>query len=236
MHQPVRWFSGPLPRVLAALLVTLVARPAMQARQQPDQAASPPTSETGRTVRDGVYTSEQAMRGQAVAENHCFECHGERLQGIEGPELAGSAFLATWRPRTLDALLRKMVEMPKDRAETVTDRERVDALAYILQANGFPAGMTELPEDRAALARIAIGSAADSRAPGALVKATGCLTAAPGDQWLLTGPERFQLMNVFPRPTAHVGRTVVVTGFFTPGPAGDSLNVISIEGTGRACD
>ncbi|MBI4487062.1 MAG: c-type cytochrome, partial [Acidobacteria bacterium] len=42
-----------------------------------------------RSVSDGVYTAEQAQRGQALYKTQCLACHGDKLQGVVGPMLAG---------------------------------------------------------------------------------------------------------------------------------------------------
>jgi len=34
-----------------------------------------------RTVWDGIYTDEQATRGEALYGEHCVRCHGATLQG-----------------------------------------------------------------------------------------------------------------------------------------------------------
>jgi mono/diheme cytochrome c family protein len=214
----------------------VLARPAARAQDQPPPRPAAPAAQARTSVTDGVYTSEQAMRGQAIVESHCTECHGETLRGLEGPELVGRLFIASWNALTLGDLFRKTTEMPKDGVGRVTDRERIDAIAYLLQANGFPPGASELASDRDLLGRIAMGSTTNGPIPGAMVKATGCLTSGPGNQWVLTGEQPLRLMNVFPRPTAHVGKMVLVTGLFVRAPVGDALNVVSIEGAGRPCE
>ena len=41
-------------------------------------------------VWDGVYTKEQADKGQALYKQHCGTCHGDALEGIEmAPALTG---------------------------------------------------------------------------------------------------------------------------------------------------
>jgi hypothetical protein len=125
--------------------------------------------------------------------------------------------------------------MPKGNVDALKERDRVDVVAFLLQANEFPAGTTELSADRRSLDLIALSSSTGP-IPGALIKTTGCLTPAPDNQWALAGTPPYRLMNVFPRPTAHVGHVVVVTGFFLRTPDGaDALNVVTLEETGEAC-
>jgi mono/diheme cytochrome c family protein len=232
MHQ----HQHPSSWLILSLFVSVLslALPATRAQETAAQRTESP--QPRRSVSDGVYSQEQAMRGQIVVETHCTECHGETLRGLEGPELAGGLFLATWSPRTLDDLYRKVAQMPKDAATSVTERERIDALAYLLQANGFAAGPAELTSDRASLSRIAMGSPTGAPVPGSMIKVAGCLRTGPENQWRLTGEQPLRLMNVFPRPAAYVDKAVLVTGLFVRDPAGDALNVISIEGAGRPCE
>lgn len=201
-------------------------------------ASRPLASQSPRqTLASGVYTAAQAERGALVITDHCIECHGDDLEGLEGPQLVGSRFTRSWRARNLNELFQKIREaMPKGAANSVTDQEKLDALAYLLRANGFPAGSAELKPDATVLATIALGLSTDTpRLPGAIIKATGCLKEAPDNQWVLTGDDPLRLMSVYPRPTAHVGHTVVVTGLFVSSPAGDALNVISLEATTTTC-
>ena len=211
-------------RCLASLLVFLAAAPL--ASQSPRQ-----------TVADGVYTTAQAERGEIVMASHCVECHGGDLEGLEGPQLAGSLFLSSWRARTLGDLFKKIVEtMPKGTAESISTADKLDALAYLLQVNGFPAGRTELKPEAEVLAGIALGQSADGQpVPGAIVKVSGCLKETADNQWALAGTRPLRLLNIYPRPTALIGHTVLVTGLFVRDPAGDALNVISLESAPGTC-
>src|SRR5205809_5172589 len=58
-----------------------------------------------RSVWDGVYTSEQAKRGEEVYRGQCASCHGAKLEGVEdAPSLAGKGFLEGWDGLTAGAL------------------------------------------------------------------------------------------------------------------------------------
>ena len=49
----------------------------------------------GRTVWDGIYTDEQADRGESLYQDACASCHGQDLSGGQMvPELIGGEF--TW--------------------------------------------------------------------------------------------------------------------------------------------
>jgi mono/diheme cytochrome c family protein len=100
-----------------------------------------------RTVWDGVYTDEQATRGEALYGEHCVKCHGATLQGNgEGAlPLTGATFKSTWNGVSMGAMFdRVRVSMPQDKPATLTRQQVADVLAFILRANKFPAGKTEL--------------------------------------------------------------------------------------------
>jgi mono/diheme cytochrome c family protein len=100
-----------------------------------------------KTVWDGVYTEEQATRGEALYGEHCVRCHGATLQGNgEGAKpLNDAAFRATWNGVLLGALSDRIrLSMPQDKPGTMTRQQVADLLAFILRANKFPAGKDEL--------------------------------------------------------------------------------------------
>lgn len=110
------------------------------------------------SVRDGVLTLEQAIRGEAVYARSCSRCHGEDLAGwIETPPLAGSTFRRKWNGRTLAELYGFVsVNMPRNRPGTLDPQTYIDVIAYVLQMSGYPVGRQELAADAAALAAIRI--------------------------------------------------------------------------------
>ena len=122
--------------------------------------AAPATAQsTQKNARDGVFTSDQALRGKSGYDGVCARCHGVPLTGSQGngPTLKGAAFLAHWDKDTLGSLYVKIRDtMPLGVAGTLTDDVKLQILAYLLEQNGFPAGKTELPGDVNALEEIAI--------------------------------------------------------------------------------
>ena len=101
-----------------------------------------------RTVWDGVYTDEQAKRGEPLYYHDCSSCHGEKLQGDDNsPALAGADFVEDWNGQTLGKLFDKIrMTMPRDGPSQVSIPEKADILAYILSVNKFPAGKAELQQ------------------------------------------------------------------------------------------
>jgi mono/diheme cytochrome c family protein len=98
-----------------------------------------------RTVQDGVYTNAQAARGQAIYAKRCASCHGNALDGAQGPPLVGDVFVGNWRTEPLSVLADKIRNtMPADAPGDLTREQSSDLVAHILKVGGFPAGQTEL--------------------------------------------------------------------------------------------
>ena len=108
------------------------------------------------SVWQGVYTEEQAKRGQPLYSKYCASCHGEQLTGGEdSPPLTGGAFLANWNGLTVGDLFERIrVSMPQDRPGRLTRQQNADILAYVLAVNQFPAGQAELPTETNRLKQI----------------------------------------------------------------------------------
>jgi mono/diheme cytochrome c family protein len=111
-----------------------------------------------KTVWDSVYSVAQAARGESAYAKGCARCHGAALSGgDQSPPLAGSAFLGNWNGQSLiDLQQRIKTTMPSDSIGIYDARFVTDVLAFMLKANGFPAGPAELAADDAALKDIAI--------------------------------------------------------------------------------
>jgi S-disulfanyl-L-cysteine oxidoreductase SoxD len=111
---------------------------------------------SGKTIWEGAFTSEQALRGKAAFEMNCARCHNLALIGSErGPAIKGSTFLSHWDKGSLGDLFIKIRDtMPEGGSGTVKDEVKLDILSYILEQNGFPAGPNELKLDIAALGDI----------------------------------------------------------------------------------
>ena len=111
-----------------------------------------------KTIWAGVYSSEQAARGEIIYNTACIACHGKDLGGnSNSPGLAGMGFMFLWEGRTLGTFFEKIQEnMPTDRPGKLPAQDYVDVVSYIMQANAFPNGDNELPKDLDALNDIAI--------------------------------------------------------------------------------
>jgi mono/diheme cytochrome c family protein len=141
----------------AAVVFTVGAASVLSGARVSAQAAPG----AGSSVSSGVYTDEQAKRGEAVSSKRCTSCHGPELSGGEaGPTLVGLEFLGNWNNLTAgDFYDRVNSTMPADAPGTLTPQETSDVMSYVFKLNKFPAGTTELPTDLAALKGIKIEGA-----------------------------------------------------------------------------
>jgi S-disulfanyl-L-cysteine oxidoreductase SoxD len=110
------------------------------------------------SVWDGVYTSEQQKRGQALYNQQCSPCHGDTLGGGDAaPALAGGEFLANWNGLTVGDLFERVRKtMPLSKPGKLSRQVNADIVAYILNVNRFPAGSVELPCDTELLKQIRV--------------------------------------------------------------------------------
>ena len=122
--------------LFAAPLVAISAANA----QTPDS-----TAHAGKSVWQGVYTEEQATRGDTEHQNNCSSCHGTE-------KYAGDAFTKNWVGRTVFDLFDQIkTTMPDDNPGGLAAQQYKDIVAYILKVNGIPAGPDSLPGDPEAM-------------------------------------------------------------------------------------
>ena len=116
------------------------------------------------SIRDGVFTAEQARRGEIAYTGPCDRCHGYKLDGasddpdmLPAPPVAGPKFLRKWSGRSLGALFEYVrTTMPANNPGYLSSAEVADIVAYMLSVSRMPAGAVALPSDSAALAAITI--------------------------------------------------------------------------------
>jgi Cytochrome C oxidase, cbb3-type, subunit III len=140
-----------------------------------------------KTVLDGVYTADQAKRGQAGYEAKCASCHRADLGGFSGPPLKGDLFMDRWREFKLSVLFDLIkTTMPADNPGGLSAVAYLDIQAYILQANEIPAGTKELTA-QVPPATLFVGKNGPKPLPSsAQVEVVGCLTEDSGNGWFLT--------------------------------------------------
>jgi mono/diheme cytochrome c family protein len=109
--------------------------------------ADPPPA---RSTLAGVYSAGQATRGSDLYALNCQSCHTPASH-------AGPEFTQKWAGHTLFELFEYIrTSMPKSEPGSLTRREYLLVLAYLLRLNGLPAGREELAPDAEALAKIRI--------------------------------------------------------------------------------
>ena len=114
----------------------------------------------GKGSQSGVYSAAQADEGAQVYAVRCAMCHGTRLEGtVETPGLVGK-FVANWAGRPVGDLFDYLARaMPQGSPGTLGSQDNARLVAFILRANGAPAGDAPLPADGATLRRITFDSA-----------------------------------------------------------------------------
>lgn len=116
----------------------------------------------GQASTDGLYTAEQAQRGETAYQKQCLSCHGAALDGVGPyPTLSGDDFLSKYQGQplvTVYDMIQKL--MPADHPGSLTRPQAADLLAYILSFNKFPAGKSELPSDEEALKKLELPKSA----------------------------------------------------------------------------
>src|SRR5688500_4367391 len=164
--------------VVSASLLAALAAPVRA--QDPSKAIGP-------SVLDGVYTTAQARRGQAQFETHCESCHRRDLGGIAGPALKGDRFLDQWREFPLDVLLNDLAsQMPLRAPGSLPASAYVDITAYLVEANGLPAGERELTGDVAASVLFVAPGGPRPLPTSSPAVIAGCMTKETGTGWFLT--------------------------------------------------
>jgi mono/diheme cytochrome c family protein len=142
-----------------------------------------------KTVADGVYSGEQAVRGKAAfTKEGCPSCHQIDLSGNRAPALKGNEFLTHWENGAVNSLFAKIRDtMPPNGPQDVTPETKIDIVSYLLESNGFPAGRAELKPDSGLLENVdIIRRGGGAGVPNfSLVQAVGCLTPGPKSSWLL---------------------------------------------------
>lgn len=223
-----------------------------------------------KTVRDAVYSAAQAERGRQVYTENCVTCHlpdldgsANEAAGARGAPLVGTRFVQDFGESKVSALFNKMKrDMPSGKPGTLTDQQYLDAAAFVLQKNNFPAGATELTVDTVGDFWIPGAGGAEGLENYTFVSGIGCLHQDPTRSWLLTkapelkktevpaagamavvpsmpttpGEYTFRLLDAFHYgPEPHDGHKVRITGYMVRMGAEIRVNVQSLEMVGPSC-
>jgi mono/diheme cytochrome c family protein len=144
-----------------------------------------------KTVWSGVYSAEQAARGQQEYTTRCSRCHGAELQGTQGNGLVGKDFMERWREDSVGSLYEFVSEgmPPANRGggrPLISVPEYLDILSYIFSQNQFPAGSNPLTTEGLDDILIQYKDGPRPIPNGALIWVAGCMTGS-GDAWNVTG-------------------------------------------------
>jgi len=152
------------------------------------QAVAAQAGAQRKTVWSGVYADSQAERGQKIYDTTCNGCHGLSLEGGRAnPALKGDKFMDNWGQDNLDSLFSKMRKlMPRRDPGSLMDSEYLDLLSYIMKANGFPSGTSELKADGLKEIQIEPKDGPKPLPNRTTVRVIGCLVPGEGDSWMLS--------------------------------------------------
>lgn len=217
----------------------------------------------GRSVWDGVFSAEQAARGGTLFAASCASCHGNSLQGGEGKALQGDVFWTDWRESTVDALLTyvsKNMPFSEDGslAGTLPASSYADIVAFMLSANGLPAGGQELTASSSAGVQIIRKEGPGELPATTLARVVGCLaprgadgswrvekgtapvrasTAGAGnDRAVALGSRTYELKFVLTSLAKFVGHRVLVTGLLIGDGGAQGMNVNTVVSVADACN
>jgi mono/diheme cytochrome c family protein len=147
---------------------------------------SPVFAAEGKTVWDGVYTAAQAARGADAYAAECSRCHKEDLSGYRNL-LIGERFMDDWREDRLESFFSLVKKtMPRNAPASLSDRDYLDIVAFVLQTNSFPEGARELTAGDLAGIRIEARQGAQTVPNYALVEVVGCLVQSSNGDWAVT--------------------------------------------------
>ena len=101
------------------------------------------------STQTGFFTRGQASRGERRFQQLCLECH--RTNEITRIWFRGAIY------ETAGDLMNVIsTTMPEGNPGSLSSREYVDILAFLLRLNDYPAGEEELPSDSSLLENVRI--------------------------------------------------------------------------------
>jgi len=100
------------------------------------------------SVQSGVYSEEQAERGEKSFGETCIVCH-------QPEEFADGGYMEGWSGQTVDDFVEFIRStMPEDNPGRLKRSEYIDIVAYFFELNGLPAG--DSPMERNHLTKLQI--------------------------------------------------------------------------------
>lgn len=119
------------------------------------QAAAQPALQS---TASGVFTEEQAKRGESAYKEHCATCHGSDLRSTdrEVPNLTDASF-KRWVGKSIAEKFEDTRDtMPPRDERSLPDQTYLDVITFILRFNKVPTGLQELKPDPSILKQIKI--------------------------------------------------------------------------------
>ena len=112
----------------------------------------------------GSHERHNLATGQEHYKDICGYCHRDDLQGggseIGAPALLGSIFTTKWEDSPLvDLFVTIGTTMPQEDPDSLMPQVVIDIISFLLEANGMPAGPTELLPTLDALEQILVTAA-----------------------------------------------------------------------------
>ena len=133
---------------LIVLPVLTAVSGAARALAQDSTAKAVPSSAL--TTLTGVYTDQQANRGESIYRNTCLACHDDS-------DHTGAVFKQNWDTRTAFDLFETIrTTMPNDDPGRLPREDYSSIVAYLFKVNKMPSGKKPLPTDSTGLKQIVI--------------------------------------------------------------------------------
>ena len=218
-------------------------------------AQAPPA---GNTVWKGVYTDAQAERARQTFESICTQCHTAAPgSATRGGSVSGEKFMAAFTQKTVGDLLSYVSKnMPNGNGGSLAPSTYNDLVAFILRANGFPAGTAEVTPEAVASVQIIPRDGPGELPANVLARVVGCLKK-DGSDWVLenaTPPERvertgpgpndatkplgnktYTLKFVLTRLDSYVGQRMSASGMLLGAGGADGINVTTVSRVAETC-
>ena len=94
------------------------------------------------SVQSGVYSQEQAVRGEQLFGEACLVCH-------QPEEFADGGYMDGWSGMSVNDMVEFIRStMPEDNPGRLKRQEYIDIVAFLFQQNGLPAGETEMVREK----------------------------------------------------------------------------------------
>jgi mono/diheme cytochrome c family protein len=238
------------PVLLAAVIAAVLVSAAGAVN-----AAGAQTAPAKSTLWDGLYTDEQASRGNAVFNTTCVNCH--TLESDGNRPLSGKTFWDHYTQKTVGDLFTFIQKnMPNGNGGSLSEKTYADLVALVLKANAIPAGMTELVPSEVAAIPIIPKDGPTELPAGALVRVVGCLAKngadfvltsatapqrtdktgpAPDDASRPLGEKSIALKFLLTKLDADIGKRMSATGLLMGVGGINGLNITTVTKVADSC-